>query len=119
MAKILLAEDDSSLRSFVTSALEKAGYKVTPCADGEEALRALEQSEFDLLLTDIVMPGIDGIELSAKAARMAPKTKIMFITGFAAMATGATDERNPQMRVISKPFHLGGLIGEVEKILSS
>jgi len=120
MAKILLAEDDASMRGFVTAALEKAGHAVTPCADGEEALAVLERegAAFDLLLTDIVMPGMDGIELSGRAARIAPETKVMFITGFAAMTAGAAAIKNPQMRVISKPFHLGNLIEEVNKVLT-
>ncbi len=119
MANILLAEDDASLRSFVGAALEKAGHKVTACGDGMEALAALEGKSFDLLLTDIVMPGLDGLELSAKAGAISPKTKVMFITGFAAMALGDAAPQNPGVRVISKPFHLGKLIAEVNKILEN
>jgi two-component system cell cycle response regulator CpdR len=119
MANILLAEDDASLRGFVAAALEKAGHKVSCCADGAAALTALERKEFyDLLLTDIVMPGLDGLELSAKAGALSPKTKIMFITGFAAMTLGKAAPQNPKVRVISKPFHLGKLIEEVDKILA-
>ncbi len=119
MANILLAEDDTSMRTFVTVALEKAGHKVTACPDGTSALAALEKPEtqFDLLLTDIVMPGLDGIELSGRASTLKPGIKVMFITGFAAMATGKADNKNPQMRIVSKPFHLGQLIAEVKKIL--
>lgn len=120
MANILLAEDDTSLRTFVAAALEKSGHKVMACSDGSEALTALESGEFyDLLLTDIVMPGMDGLELSAKAGAISPKTKVMFITGFAAMALGDADPKNPKVRVISKPFHLGKLIEEVNRILSA
>lgn len=119
MANILLAEDDASLRTFVAAALEKSGHKVTVCADGTEALAALESGVFyDLLLTDIVMPGMDGIELSAKAGSLSPKTKVMFITGFAAMALGSAAPQNPKVRVISKPFHLGKLIEEVNRLLA-
>jgi len=58
--RILLAEDDDSLRGFLTRALERAGYDVVSCPDGETAVEALDE-RFDVLLTDIVMPGIDGI----------------------------------------------------------
>ena len=66
MTKILLAEDDDSLRSFLTAALKRAGHEVQAFEDGDKALNALEREVFDLLLTDIQMPGIDGIELARR-----------------------------------------------------
>lgn len=118
MANILLAEDDASLRGFVAAALEKKGHKVTACADGSAALSMLESgAAYDLLLTDIVMPGMDGLELSARAGTLSPATKVMFITGFAAMALGKAAPQNPNVRIISKPFHLGKLVEEVDRIL--
>ena len=63
MARILLAEDDESLRRFLAAALVKAGHEVIDFGDGEEAFHSLSANRFDLLLTDIVMPGLDGIEL--------------------------------------------------------
>ena len=67
MSRILLAEDDDSLRGFLARALERAGHEVTSCADGEEAVAYLDEP-WDLLLTDIVMPGLDGIEVARQAA---------------------------------------------------
>ena len=84
MTKILLAEDDDSLRGFLARALERAGYEVRACADGDEAIEALSEAQWDLLLTDIVMPGADGIEVARQAAAAQPGLRIMFITGFAA-----------------------------------
>ena len=68
MARILLAEDDGSLRGFLTRALERAGHEVTACENGDDAVDALEDGPWDLLLTDIVMPGADGIEVARIAA---------------------------------------------------
>jgi two-component system cell cycle response regulator CpdR len=68
MTHILLAEDDDSLRGFLARALERAGHQVRVCADGDEALEALDDGPYDLLLTDIVMPGTDGIEVARIAA---------------------------------------------------
>src|SRR5580700_9305368 len=93
MPRILLAEDDDSLRGFLTRALERAGYDVTACADGEEAVAVLDEV-WDLLLTDIVMPGMDGIEVARLAAARHPGLRIMFITGFAAVAL-TVGERAP------------------------
>ena len=75
MAGILLAEDDSSLRAFLSKALGKAGHMVTSCEDGVEAIAALELREYDVLLADIVMPGIDGIELAQRATAHLPDIK--------------------------------------------
>ena len=86
MAHILLAEDDESLRKFLAQALVKAGHAVTDFGDGGDAYECLKGFRFDLLLTDIVMPGMDGIELAKRAAEMNAALKIMFITGFAAVA---------------------------------
>ena len=117
MPRILLAEDDDSLRGFLSRALERAGYDVTACADGEEAAAVLDQ-DWDLLLTDIVMPGMDGIEVARLAAAKHPGLRIMFITGFAAVALTAA-QASPQAKVLSKPVHLRDLVGEVEKMVAA
>ena len=67
MAHILLAEDDESLRKFLAAALVRAGHAVSDFGDGSEAYDCLKGFQFDLLLTDIVMPGMDGIELAKRA----------------------------------------------------
>ena len=61
MVKILLAEDDDDLRRFLVKALEKAGHRVTPFAEGASAFEEIKQATFDLLLTDIVMPEMDAL----------------------------------------------------------
>ena len=118
MRRILLAEDDESLRGFLARALERAGYEVTACADGEEAVAVLEQ-DWDLLLTDIVMPGIDGIEVARQAAARHPGLRIMFITGFAAVALAATDQAPAGAKVLSKPIHLREIVTEVERMIAA
>ena len=116
--RILLAEDDDSLRGFLARALERAGYEVVACADGETAIEALDQM-FHVLLTDIVMPGIDGIEVARIAAARQPAMRIMFITGFAAVALSAGDRAPAGAKVLSKPVHLRDLVSEVEKMMAA
>jgi two-component system, cell cycle response regulator CpdR len=118
MSRILLAEDDDSLRGFLARALERAGYEVTACADGEEAAAVLDQ-DWNLLLTDIVMPGMDGIELARQAAALHPGLRIMFITGFAAVALAASDQAPPGAKVLSKPIHLREIVSEVERMIAA
>lgn len=120
MARILLAEDDVSMRGFLTTALENAGHEVEARVDGLDALDALKGgAKFDLLLADIVMPGMDGIELSQKAGELYPDMRVMFITGFAAVAMGATEAQKNQARVLSKPFHLKDLVDQVNRLLAA
>lgn len=121
MARILLAEDDDSMRDFLAKALKRAGHEVAPVADGEEGLDALgdRAGVFDLLLTDIVMPGVDGIELARRAAEIDPGLKIMFITGFAAVALNAGSNAPKDAKVLSKPFHLRDLVDEVARVMEA
>lgn len=120
MANILLAEDDNSMLEFLTQALKKAGHEVSASNNGLEALDLLIQGKtFDLLLTDIVMPGMDGIELAQKASDICPDMKVMFITGFAAVAMAKQDNANNNTKVLSKPFHLKDLVDQVETLLAA
>ena len=118
MAKILLAEDDESMRLYLARALERVGYAVTSVDRGTAALPLLEAESFDLLLTDIVMPEMDGIELAQKAAVIAPDMRVMFITGFAAVALQG-GRTAPEAKLLSKPFHLKDLVAEVERMFQS
>ena len=117
--RILLAEDDAAMRQYIESALRYAGYDVTSCANGVEALVTLQNSgAFDLLLTDIVMPGLDGLDLSRQAQAQFPDIKIMFITGFSGMAVDVPKGADGQALVIQKPFHLKDVITQVEDLLT-
>ena len=115
MIRILLAEDDEVMRTYLTRALERAGYLVTAVDNGAAALPLIEGERFDLLLTDIVMPEMDGIELAQRASAASPDLRVMFITGFAAVTLRA-GQALPAARVLSKPFHLRDLIGEVDRL---
>ncbi len=115
MIRILLAEDEEAMRNYLARALENAGYQVVAVDRGTAALPLLENEHFDLLLSDIVMPEMDGIELAQRCAEVSPKTKVMFITGFAAVTLKASHHA-PQATVLSKPFHLKDLVLEVERV---
>lgn len=118
MPKILLAEDDETMRKFLCRSLEKAGFEVVSVSHGDEALPLLENTKFNLLLTDIVMPGMDGIELARRATAICEDLPVMFITGFAAVAMDRKKERPKNSKLLQKPFHLKDLVDEVERILA-
>src|SRR5690606_14030119 len=115
MIRILLAEDDEAMRSYLARALSQAGYEVDAVGRGTAALPLLEDQDYDLLLSDIVMPEMDGIELAQRWAGMSPHTRVMFITGFAAVTLKASREA-PRAKMLSKPFHLKDLVLEVDRI---
>ena len=115
MIRILVAEDDDSMRQYLSRALERSGYEVVAVDRGTAAIPILEEQSFDLLLTDIVMPEMDGIELAQHVASVAPQTRVMFITGFAAVTLRA-GRVAPEAKVLSKPFHLRDLVLEVDRM---
>ena len=116
-SRILLAEDDDSLRGFLEKALKRAGYIVASHANGLDAYQHLQEEPFTLLLTDIVMPEMDGIELARLACELDPQLKIMFITGFAAVTLNTDVPDLQDTKVLSKPFHLRDLVIEVDRLL--
>lgn len=119
MARILIAEDDDSMRHFLARALERAGHEVLAVRHGLDALPVLAEGRFDLLLADIVMPEMDGIELARRAAAIDPRLSVIFITGFAAVAVSQKAVSEPATKVLSKPFHLRELVDEVDKTLAA
>lgn len=117
MVRILLAEDEQAMREYLARALERSGYEVVSVDRGTEAVPLLEQGDFDLLLTDIVMPEMDGIELARHCSKVSPRTEVMFITGFSGVALRA-GRSMPQAKILSKPFHLKDLVLEVERLFN-
>ena len=119
MTRILLAEDDNDMRRFLVKALEKAGYDVSDFDNGASAYERPREEPFSLLLTDIVMPEMDGIELARRATELDPDLKVMFITGFAAVALNPDSKAPKDAKILSKPFHLRDLVSEVDRMLKA
>ena len=118
MARILLAEDDDQMRAFLARGLRRAGHSVDAVGDGEAGLVRSRNAEYDLLLADVVMPGIDGVELARRMAARRPGIRVMFITGFAAVAVADDRLAAHRTRILAKPFHLRHLIAEIDALLS-
>jgi len=118
MAKILITEDEDSLRSFVARALRLDGHETTEAADGAEGLEKLEAGGFDLLLSDIRMPVMDGIELAHRASSAFPNLKILLMTGYAEQRERADDLMEKVIDVVSKPFALPDIRKAVARALA-
>ena len=117
MSRILVAEDDEAVRQFVSRALSLQGHDVTAVDDGGQALEALHARSYDLLLTDIVMPGLDGIALALKAAKTYPDMPVLLMTGYAVERQRAHNLDALIGHVISKPFSLKEICATVSDAL--
>jgi CheY-like chemotaxis protein len=118
MARILITEDEDSLRSFVARALRLDGHETHEAADGAEGLEKLSEGAFDLLLSDIRMPVMDGIELAHRAHSEFPGMKILLMTGYAEQRERADDLSAKIVDVVSKPFALPDIRKAVTSALS-
>ena len=119
MAKILITEDEDSLRSFVARALRLDGHETIEAADGAEGLEKLQEQEFDLRLSDIRMPVMDGIELAHRAAAERPGMRILLMTGYAEQRERADDLMEKIIDVVSKPFALPDIRRAVARALAA
>jgi CheY-like chemotaxis protein len=102
---ILIADDDPILREVVTNILQEPGFLVASAADGYEAIRILADRHVDLIIADVRMPGLDGLQLCLQAKVMRPRLHVIYITGF---AESAKQVRNG--RVLQKPIRAAELI---------
>jgi CheY-like chemotaxis protein len=119
MARILIAEDDSAVREFVSRALRHQGHDVTAVEDGLHALERMAADSYDLLITDIVMPGLDGIALALKAGKDYPAMKILLMSGYASERQRAHNLDALAHRIIAKPFTLAEICAAVAETLAA
>ena len=119
--RILVVDDEAPIRHFVARALSHASphYFIETAEDGIEALDALSRGPFDLLVTDIVMPALDGIELALKVSKDYPDTTIMMMTGYATEKQRAYGLDHLIHKVVSKPFSLKQISSAVQDALAT
>ena len=115
--RTLIVEDETFVQDLLRKVLTKQGYSVTTASDGREAMEILEESSYDLVLTDVVMPRMEGFELLRWIKSQQPATKVIVLTGFARrhsisdfLLYGADD-------YLSKPFLVPELLAAVERAI--
>ncbi|TJW13019.1 MAG: response regulator [Mesorhizobium sp.] len=120
MAKLLIVEDDESVRTLAARALERAGHTVAIAAHGAQGLALIRaaQGSFDLVVSDIRMPEMDGIEMAKAAASLFPATKIMLMTGYADQRERAEELNGVILDVVQKPFTLAEIRARVDRALA-
>ncbi len=114
---VLFVEDDTAVRNVVIRMLAEKGFGVFAASDADEALRLLAEHQVDLLFADIVLPGMDGVELAERAKLVAPGIKVLFATGFAKIAAERSATRHG--RLLFKPLREADLLREVEAALAA
>jgi len=117
-ARVLVAEDNPAVREFIVRSLMSAGHKITAATDGQQALDILAKEKFDVLVTDIVMPNLDGIALALKATRLYPDLRIVMISGYAQERLRAHNLDALVHRIIAKPFSLEEICDAVKGSLA-
>ena len=116
MARILLAEDDTSMREYLQRALQRVGYEVSAVGCGTEAVPLLESEQFDLLLTDIVMPQVHGFALARMAKVRRPSLRVLYMSGYNDLPQ---HERGMAFgKVVEKPSEPEKLVEEVRAALA-
>ena len=118
MAKILVAEDSVAVREFVARALGADGHVVRTVEDGVKALAALAAEPYDLILADILMPELDGIELALKVAKDYPALPVLLMTGYPAERERAHNLDALIDDVIAKPFTLQEVCDAARRVLA-
>jgi signal transduction histidine kinase/ActR/RegA family two-component response regulator len=116
-ARILLVDDDDDVRNIASAMIEDIGFEVVSLGSGEAALALLAAEPFDLLVTDVVMPGMNGVELARRSRRVAPKMPILFASGYADVQTFGEDL--PEGAVLKKPFRTAELAARLRVILEA
>lgn len=116
--KVLVAEDNPAVREFIVRSLQSAGHTVESAIDGQQALDILAHDAFDVLVSDIVMPNVDGIALAMKAGRMFPDLRVVMVSGYAQERMRAHNLDTLVHEIIAKPFSLEEICEAVQNALS-
>ncbi|HUK86477.1 MAG TPA: response regulator [Terriglobales bacterium] len=114
-----MADDDRALRSMLTSMLERAGFSVTGAADGAEALAHIKHRKFDLVLLDVWMPNMTGLEVLARVKDKPGRPKVIVMTGDNTPETLLNAVREQAYQYVNKPFSAKGVVEMVERALAS
>ncbi len=114
--KILVAEDEEITLKHLLYALQKEGYAVTGVKNGTEALEKIKREEFDILIADIKMPGMDGLTLLGKVKDKYPDTEVIIITGFGSIESAVNAMKQGASDYITKPFNVDELNLKIKKI---
>ena len=116
-AHVLVVDDERSIRDSLKTVLQEEGYQAKTASDGKEALNLLHQEDFDILITDLKMPEMDGLELTRKCLQAYPKTAVMIITAYGSLDSAIQALRLGAQDYILKPFDFDDVLLKVQRII--
>jgi DNA-binding NtrC family response regulator len=116
-ASILVVDDEPAIQDILTWALSAEGYRVATAGSGEEALARVEREDFDVIVTDIVMPGLDGLEVLERSRVLNPRAAVIVMTAYAALETAIAALRRGASDYLEKPFSVDLLKERVQRLL--
>ena len=115
--KILLVDDDLHNLNVLARFLRAEGYQVAEASSGTDALRLLEGNHFDLIISDVIMPGVNGLQVLDSVRSVAPDTRVLFMTGFPSVnRTGLVHQKATDL--IMKPFDVHDLLIKIKLVLA-
>src|SRR3990167_4282721 len=106
LAKVLIVDDERGMREFLTIMLQKEEYKVTSAGSGKEALEYIAQQTYDIVITDIRMPQITGLDVLKAVKESSPETTVIVITAYASTETAVEAMKQGAYDYITKPFKI-------------
>ncbi len=114
--KILVVEDDPILRKFITDVLEKRGAEVTRCENGEKAFKKIKSNSYHLILSDLKMEGMDGLELLTETKKISPSTEVVIITAYGTVSSAVEAIKKGAFDYITKPIELEELYIVLDRV---
>ena len=115
MPKILIVEDDQTISKLIAASLSISGYESVPCFDGNEAVHMVRNEEFDLILLDIMLPGLDGFQVMEKIRETG--TPVIFLTAMGDVSDRVKGLKSGAEDYIVKPFEAVELLARIEVVL--
>jgi len=119
MAKILIVDDDPQVQILIKSLVEMKGHESVPAETGAKALELIRQNAFDLIITDLRMPQMNGLELLREVKSLQPSLPVIMVTAYASSETTAESARLGVFEYLEKPFKIDTLLAAIERALSA
>ena len=116
---ILVVDDEEEIREIIIEILEESGYNIDSAVDGIDALEKLKKNKYDMVLTDLMMPRLDGMELLKKMKDLYPDTAVIILTAYGTMESAIIALKMGAYDFITKPFKIASITNTVEKSLTS